>query len=102
MSKKIISLSHNLFRRTSLLPVLAVIFLSGCESYVALTPKANYSFVNPNMDITTIGRIAVVELKNDSTYPQASSDITGALFQALQKKQVFGLISEGEIDGLVI
>ena len=38
-----------------------------------------------------MGRIAIVELQNDSSYPQMSSDITEALFQSLQKKQVFGL-----------
>jgi len=30
-------------------------------------------------------------LKNNSSYPEISSDVTKALFQTLQKKQVFGL-----------
>jgi hypothetical protein len=54
-------------------------------------PKNNYSYINPNLEIANIGRVAVVELKNDSKYPEASTDITEALFQALQKKQLFGL-----------
>ncbi len=90
MSNRIISLSHFLFRRSILLPVLVVTLISGCDSGGTYIPKTNYSYVNPNMDITTIGRVAVVELKNDSKYPQASSDITETLFQALQKKQLFG------------
>ncbi len=35
--------------------------------------------------------MAIVELENDSSYPQISADITGSLFRALQKRQVFGL-----------
>ena len=35
--------------------------------------------------------MAIVELENDSSYPDISADITGSLFRALQKRQVFGL-----------
>lgn len=91
MSNRIISLSQNLFRRPYLLPVVAAVLLAGCSSDGVFVSKANYYFKNPNVDLSTIGRVAVVELNNDTTYPQASSDITEALFQALQKKQVFGL-----------
>ncbi len=38
-----------------------------------------------------VGRVAIVELGNNSSYPQISSDVTEALFTALQKKQLFGL-----------
>lgn len=38
-----------------------------------------------------MSRIALVELNNDSSYPQISVDITESLFQALQKRQIFGL-----------
>lgn len=38
-----------------------------------------------------VGRVAVVELNNDSSRPRVSSDITEELFKALQKKQIFGL-----------
>ncbi len=37
-------------------------------------------------------------MNNDSSYPQISTDITEALFQALQKKQVFGLTVVGQQD----
>ncbi len=98
MRNRIISLSHKLFRRSIFLPVLAAVLITGCESGGAYMPKTNYSYMNPNMDITTIGRVAVVELKNNSKYPQASSNITEALFQALQKKQLFGptIISQND------
>jgi len=70
-----------------LLPVL----LSGCGFYAAYEPAANYYYLNPNKDLSAIGRTALVELTNDSAFPQISADVTEALFQALQKKQVFGL-----------
>jgi len=91
MRNWITSLSNYLFRRTCFLSVFTFILLSGCDSDKAFMPEGNYYYINPNMDLSTIGRVVVVELNNDSSYPQASSDITDALFQALQKKQLFGL-----------
>ena len=66
--------------------------LCGCATHHSSTPVALYSYVNPNKDLTAIGRVAIVELENDSTYPQISTDVTTGLFQALQKKQMFGLM----------
>jgi len=71
--------------------VLAIFILPGCSANQAYRSVANYYYHNPNKDIRTIGRVAVVELNNNSSYPQMSSDITEILFQALQKKQVFSL-----------
>ncbi|MHC4122673.1 MAG: hypothetical protein ACYSSI_03795 [Planctomycetota bacterium] len=70
-----------------LLPVL----LSSCGFNTAYKPAANYYYLNPNKHLSAIGRTALVELANDSAFPQISTDVTEALFQALQKKQVFGL-----------
>ena len=71
--------------------LLLAVLLSGCRTHSASAPAANHYYRNPNKKLTTIGRVAIVELDNDSSYPQISNDITGSLFQALQKKQVFGL-----------
>jgi len=54
-------------------------------------PVADYYYLNHYKDLSIVGRVAIVELDNDSSYPQISPDVTEALFQALQKKQVFGL-----------
>ena len=70
-----------------LLPVL----LSGCQFYRAPVATADYYYLNPDKDLSTIGRVAIVELDNDSSYPRISVDVTESLFQALQKKQIFGL-----------
>ena len=70
-----------------LLPVL----LAGCGFNTAYNPDADYYYLNPNKDLTAIGRTVLVELDNDSAFPEISADVTEALYRALQKKQVFGL-----------
>ena len=71
-----------------------LILLSGCQFHTASAPKvrrpADY-YLNPDKDLSTVGRVAIVELDNDSGLPQISADITEAFFLALQKKQIFGL-----------
>ena len=65
---------------------------TGCGQFNgARDPKEECFYLNPKKDITAIGRAAVVELENESSYPDISTDTTDALFHALQKKQVFGL-----------
>ncbi|UCE48645.1 MAG: hypothetical protein JSW47_00565 [Phycisphaerales bacterium] len=70
---------------------LTVCLTLGCYSRRAARPAADYYYLNPHKKLTTIGRVAIVELENDSSYPDISADITGSLFRALQKRQVFGL-----------
>lgn len=66
--------------------------LSGCGIYRAqpLQP-ARYYYLTPAKDLATVGRVDIVEFINDSTDPQISGQITRVVFQALQKKQMFGL-----------
>jgi len=71
--------------------LLLAALLPGCSAYRAPSPAADYYYLNPNKNLAAIGRVAIVELDNDSSYPQISTDVTEALFQALQKKQIFGL-----------
>lgn len=71
-----------------LLPVLS----SGCQVYrTPAMPAADYYYLNPEKELSAVGRVALVELDNDSSYPQISTDVTEAIFQALQKKQIFSL-----------
>ena len=76
---------------TTLIFPIMLLCLCGCASHQSSTPATLYSYLNPNKDLRAIGRVAIVELENDSTYPQISADVTTGLFQALQKKQMFGL-----------
>ena len=63
----------------------------GCDSQRAAKPAADFYYLNTHKKLTKIGRVAIVELENDSSYPDISADITGSLFRALQKRQVFGV-----------
>ncbi|HUW17790.1 MAG TPA: hypothetical protein VMW16_00640 [Sedimentisphaerales bacterium] len=76
--------------KTGLLLPLLVVF-SGCQFYRAPAPPADCYYLNPDKDLSLIGRVAIVELNNDSSYPQISADITEAIFEAFQKKQMFSL-----------
>lgn len=76
---------------TRVLPYLLVFLISGCQSDEVSEPAADYYYLNPTKRLTNIGRVAIVELENDSSYPEISTDITGSLFRALQKRQAFGL-----------
>ncbi len=49
----------------------------------------HYSHVSKNL--STIRTACLVELHNNTTYPQISGDVTESLYQTLQKKQLFGL-----------
>ncbi len=53
---------------------------------------ANSYYLSPNRDLRRLGRVALVELdSNASAYPQFASEMTDALFLAVQKEQLFGL-----------
>lgn len=78
---------NNLKTVLLLLPVL----LSGCGLYMSPEPPVEGYYLNPNKDLEAIGRTTLVELSNDSPYPKISADATEALFQSLQKRQLFGL-----------
>ena len=83
---------------TRVLPYVLAFLICGCQSHEAAAPVADFYYLNPNKRLATVGRVAIVELENDSSYPQMSADITGALFRALQKRQVFGLTMVSQDD----
>jgi hypothetical protein len=72
--------------------LLLVLFLASCSSTKKSGPssQSNY-YLNPKKPISTIGRVALIELKNLSPRPEVSADMTQALFEAIQKRNVFGL-----------
>jgi hypothetical protein len=92
------SLSHIL--QVTILFLLTVL-LSGCITYYSgSAPAADYYYINPNKSLSAIGRVAIVELDNNSSYPAISTDVIEKLYQALQKKQIFGLTVVRQSDSL--
>jgi hypothetical protein len=71
--------------------LLTVVIISGCWTHSASAPVSDFYYINPHNKLSTIGRVAIVELQNHSSYPQISADVTFSIYQALQKRQVFGL-----------
>lgn len=74
-----------------LLAALATGPICGCRSNSNNGGMANSFFLDPNKDLQTLGRVALVELENASGYPQISAEMTEALYLEAQKKQLFGL-----------
>ena len=68
-----------------------IIFLLGCSIDRAQPQTNGYYYLNPNKKDINISRVAIVELGNDSDYSQIAADMTNALFESMQKKQLFGL-----------
>ena len=72
--------------------LLALGLVSGCHViYKPTGHEPDYYYLNPQKLLPTVGKVILIELDNDSTYPQISADVTEALFQAFQKKQVFSV-----------
>jgi hypothetical protein len=63
----------------------------GCESPLNGDGMSNSYYLNPYKDLSTLGRVALVELDDRSGNPTISTEVTKALFVALQKKQMFGV-----------
>jgi hypothetical protein len=85
-------LLHLLTRKSwAMILLLSAVILSGCRTHSASAPVSDFYYINPHNKLSTIGRVAIVELQNHSSYPQISADVTFSIYQALQKKQVFGL-----------
>jgi len=84
-------------------PVPAVLCMSLCLSAALLMgvlcgcasgpndPMAGSYYLNLHKEPRTLGRVALVELDNMSTYPEISRNATEALFLELQRKQLFSL-----------
>lgn len=68
-----------------------LLVLCGCQSPTIPSAMADSYYINPHKSLSTIGRVALVELENKSAYPNISTDMTDALFSAVQKQQIFGV-----------
>ncbi len=73
--------------------VLGILLCSwaGCQSKSTYAPMAGSYYLSPNANLSSLGRVALVELDNASTYREMSKNATDAIYVGLQKKQRFGL-----------
>jgi hypothetical protein len=63
--------------------------VAGCR--IASRKNTMEGFFKPDKKLATVGRIVFLELGNNTSYPDISSDVTQILYEALQKKQLFSL-----------
>ncbi len=77
------------------LSVLTVLLmpLCGCRSLSTDDGMAGSYYRDPGKDLQEIGRVALMELDNRSGYPNTSTDMTEALYLAMQKQQLFGVLA---------
>jgi hypothetical protein len=67
-----------------------LLLLPGCR-FGSDNARQDYFYLEPDNDLSHLGKVAIVELYDHSHHPQIGPDVTEALFQALQKKQLFSL-----------
>ena len=74
------------------LSVLILLALNGCTVVRQTTaPEVGHFYLNPYVDFNTVGKVVVLELKNETAYPDVSEAITVGLSESLKKKHIFTL-----------
>ncbi len=81
-------------RRSRRLCIIAVTtsclsLFSGCQESVGVPPGSYY--INPARPPAAVGKVALLEPANHSDYNGISSDVTQALYKAIQRRQLFSL-----------
>lgn len=78
------------FAGTSLLLILAA-GLSGCTIIQPVEMQSGHYYLNPEVDFSAIGKVAVLELENLSTRPEQTELMTQNLADSLGKKHLFSV-----------
>lgn len=74
-----------------LLTLLSCMSLS-CIRVVRHVPvERGHYYLNPDIDIRTVGKVVIFELDNQSSQPDIAKGITEKLTEALQKRHIFTL-----------
>jgi len=78
-------------RVLKILLLLQLFVFSGCLHDAAYESVPTSYYLDPSKDLKRIGRVALVELSNNTAVHQVSPNLTEALFQEVQKRQIFSL-----------
>jgi hypothetical protein len=86
--------------KVRILLAIQAVLLTGCGRYFypPQEPAPHTYYLNPAKEVQAIGRVALIELSNKSTVHQISPNMTDALFQEIQKRQLFGVRKVAEDD----
>jgi hypothetical protein len=78
--------------QTALLFILSLaVAAAGCSKNSSSSAYTQNNYLSNPKSIKNIGTLCVVELYNNTTYPQISDDVTESLCQTLQKKHLFNV-----------
>ena len=71
--------------------VLSATVLCGCTIVNPVVPETGHYYINPDADFSRISRVVVFEFDNQTEYPSCSADLTQAVTDGLQRKNLFSL-----------
>lgn len=71
--------------------VLSGLILCGCTVVNPVVPETGQYYISPDADFSRIGRVVVFEFENQTEYPSSSTDLTQAVTDGLQRKNLFNL-----------
>lgn len=77
--------------RIYLIAMTLLLAFSGCEIYEPYETQLNY-YLTSEKDVRSFGRVALIELDNETAVPEVSINLSEALYQEMLKKQLFGVM----------
>ncbi|MCK4999531.1 MAG: hypothetical protein KAS23_08345, partial [Anaerohalosphaera sp.] len=70
----------------------SIAIFTGCTTQsVGTAPQLACSYMNPDVDLASIGRVTFVELGQYAAEQTIAQNTTESIFLAMQKKQIFGI-----------
>lgn len=71
---------------------VGTVFWSGCQEIIyPEARRTDHFYVNPQANFATVGRVALLELDNQTTRPELSEIFTQALADGLGKRNLFSI-----------
>jgi hypothetical protein len=74
-----------------MLLTLPAFLLPCCTMYGPVEPEVGHYYINPDAQISTVGKTVVFELDNHSERPELSIELTDAITDAVRKRHLFSL-----------
>jgi hypothetical protein len=70
---------------------LSATILGGCTIVNPVVPETGHYYINPDADFARISRVVVFEFDNQTEFPASSAELTQAVTDGLQRKNLFSL-----------
>lgn len=83
-----------------LLTIVIILSCSGCRVIQPIEEPQGHYYLNPKSDFTAVSRVVLLELENESTYPELPAQLTQALADGLGKKHLFSVRTISRTDPL--